>query len=210
MPATSSGLPRGEGRPKPARGGSNVANAIGCGQRRDVQKQARGTVSRRERGRIHWLATVPHDFLSTRHGSWPAESSASSMISYDSKGESSRCADVRLAHNDCGDRLALNIASLMPIGRSKSQISLLHRKNNGSTRFGRSSGKSAGFDRKLVSFVSMSQIRQRLRLVAVMVDVPTYLVNRLPGKSPTGFKGPFQDASPGLCPKPRRFSSRTR
>jgi len=29
-----------------------------------------------------------------------------------------------------------------------------------------------------------------------MVDVPTDPVNRLPSQSLTGFKGPFQDASP--------------
>ena len=52
-------------------------------------------------------------------------------------------------------RMALNTARLVPVGSSKSQISLLHGKNGESTRFGGSRGKSAGFDRELVSSVAM-------------------------------------------------------
>ncbi len=66
----------------------------------------------------------------------------------------------RLHRNYCGDRLALKFATLMPIGRSKLQISLLHGKNGGSTRFGGSGGRSAGFDGELVSIMRyLRQIR---------------------------------------------------
>ncbi len=38
-----------------------------------------------------------------------------------------------------------------------------------------------------------------------MVDVPTDPANRLPNQSPTGFKGPFQDAAPWAVSKAGTF-----